>query len=54
MIFIGTGGSMRKLVLTLVALIAVVTFIRAYDVSSFSSVETGEHQKPPVKASLER
>ena len=45
---------MRKLVLTLVALIAVVTFIRAYDASSFSSAGSKDIQTLSQKSSMER
>ena len=41
---------MRKLVLTLVALIAVVTFIRAYDVPPVSSADSQEISEVPAGA----
>ncbi len=44
---------MRKLVLTLVALIAVVTFIRAYDITAASS-PSGELLEAPPPAAAER
>ncbi len=45
---------MRKLVLTLVALIAVVTFIRAYDIPSLTSPDSGELRETPRQARVER
>lgn len=45
---------MRKLVLTLVALIAVVTFIRAYDIPSLTASATGDLRESPQQARVER
>jgi hypothetical protein len=45
---------MRKLVLTLVALIAVVTFIRAYDISAVSPVDSSEIREASTQVVVER